>query len=324
MRKILVILSLLAALPFVAKGQLMEPRAKMVMSTDSIMIGDTLTLGVEITKDLAQDISIPTFKENKLTEKIEISDGPRIDTISIDGRNIVLCVNYTITSFDAGNYKLDSFPVLVGLKEPFDTLFALGGDLLKVGTFEIDTTKDKPEDIKSIIDAPYSWAEFKGWMADNWWIIAIVVVGLGAIGFGLWWWLRRRKEKIEATAAIPPHIAAITSLETLRNRKLWQNGRMKDYFSELTDILRLYIERRYGVSALEMTSAEILLALKELNADDQKLIASMRELFQMADLAKFAKMIPDADDCETLYFDAYYYVEQTKLVEQVEQTEEQK
>lgn len=323
MRKSLIILFLLAALPFVAKGQFIEPQAKMVLSADSIMIGDTLTLGIEVTKDLAQDISIPTFKENRLTEKIEISDGPRIDTMSINGRNIVLRVNYTITSFDAGNYKLDSFPVLVGLKEPFDTLFALGGDLLKVGTFEIDTTKDKPEDIKAIIDAPYSWEEFKQWMADNWWIVVAIIVGLGAIGFGVWWWLRR-KEKIEAAAAVPAHIAAITSLETLRNRKLWQNGRMKDYFSELTDILRLYIERRYGVSALEMTSAEILAALKEFNADDQKLVASLRELFQTADLAKFAKVIPEADDCETSYFDAYYYVEQTKLVEQVEPTEEQK
>lgn len=322
MKRFFLIVFLLAISPTVTNAQLIDPIAKMVLSADSIMLGDTLTLGVEITKDFAQEISIPTFKENRLTEQIEIVGAPRLDTISEDGRTIVMRVNYTIQSFDAGNYQLDSFPVLIGRKEPFDTLFAAGGDILKVGTFEIDTTKDQPIDIKAIIEAPYSWAEFSSWMADNWWIVAISVVGLGLIGFGVWWYIRRRKAKIEATETIPPHVQAITSLEALRNDKLWQNGRVKEYFSTLTDILRLYIERRYGVAAPEMTSAEIIATLKTLNANDKKLIAQMRELLETADLAKFAKMKPSAEECETVYFDAYYYIEQTKQIEQVEEKEE--
>lgn len=318
MRKLFLIFISAFALPLIAQAQMIDPTAKMVMSVDSIMIGDTLTLGVELTKDFAQEISIPEFKENRLTEKIEIAAGPRLDTISINGRTVVMRINYTITSFDAGAYKLDSFPVLIGMKEPFDTLFARGGDFLKVGTFEIDTTKDQPLDIKPIIDAPYSWAEFNGWLAENWWIIVAVIIGLGAIGFGVWWWLGRRKAKIEAAISLPAHVEAIGSLERLRNRKLWQNGRTKEYFSELTDILRHYIERRYGVAAPDMTSAEILAALKTLN-DDPKITASMRELFGTADLAKFAKMVPSAEECETLYFDAYYYIEHTKEVEQIDE-----
>ncbi len=295
-------------------AQMVDTKARMGISKDSIMLGDTLSLFINIDKDMASEISIPMFKDGKLTDKLEIIEGPIVDTLYDENRTIGLRINYVITAFDAGNYILDSFPVLTGTKEPFDTLFARGNDVLVVGTFAIDTTQDVPEDIKPIQDAPFSWAEFKAYIADNWIVILAILVVIGVIAFGVWWYIKRKRALRAARKAVPPHLRAINSLENIRNQKLWQSGQVKEYFSAITDVLRTYMEDRYGISAMEMTSKEILAALRSMHTEE-KLLKSMGELFAMADLAKFAKATPEAEECETAYFDAYYYVEQTKPIE---------
>ncbi|MFI3286918.1 MAG: hypothetical protein R3Y61_00410 [Rikenellaceae bacterium] len=302
------------------KAQMIETSATMSLSRDSIMIGDTLRLNIDITKDIATEIAIPTFKENRLTEFIEIVGDTKLDTARVDGRKVDFRLQYVITSFDAGGYILDSFPVLVGKAVPFDTLYARGGDLLNVGTYEIDTTQDRPFDIKPLLDAPYSWAEFKADVAANWHWILIFALVIGGTVFGVLWYQRHKKRREEKRKPLPPHIVAISELERIHHEKLWQSGKTKEYFSDITDTLRVYMEGRYNVGAMEMTSAEILRSLKELETE-QKLQRTMRNLFELSDLAKFAKATPDAEDCETAYFDAYYFVEQTKI-EIVEEEEE--
>lgn len=103
---------------------------------------------------------------------------------------------------------------------------------------------------------------------------------------------------------------AIRALEKLHSRKLWQNGKHKEYYSQLADIVRIYIEQRYGIGAMEMTSDQILDAVR--NVNDERLREKLRELFGLADLVKFAKLAPTPEDNEQAYFDAYFYVEETK------------
>lgn len=312
MRKFLVFLLTLVATS--ALAQVVPTTTKMSVSADSVMIGDTLRLNIEIEKDVAQELSIVGFKDNKLTEKIEIVGMPVLDTLSRTARHIKLRLSYLITSFDAGDYVLDKFPMLLGEKEPFDTVFAEGPVEFRVATYQIDTLTQQPVDIRDVLDAPFQWAEVGQWLAENWWIVAAVIFGCAIIFVAIWWYLRR-KSKIEALNALPAHAKALMALEALHNKKMWQNGQMKEYFSLLTDILRIYIENRYKIGAMEMTSNEIIAAIKGENPE--KLLTPIGELLSLADLVKFAKLQPDAQSCETAYFDVYYYVEQTKEQEQI-------
>lgn len=295
-------------------GQRTEPRVQLKLERDSIELGDQITLAVIIDKDLAQDVRVPEFKENRLTESIEIIAGPRVDTLRREGRELQLQVSYLITSFDAGRHVLKQFPIVMGVEPKFDTIFSLDSVVLNVATYEIDTTTMQIFDIKQPLDTPIIWAEVAPYV---WWGLLGLMVAGGLVWVGLWWW-RRRKAAI-AAAIEPIHVRAIRQLEALHSQKLWQAGQTKEYFSELTDILRDYLQGRYGIEAMEMTSAEILAALAQVN--EHKLIEQLRAMFAVSDLAKFAKMTPDGTECETAYFDVYYYVDQTKEIV-VEEPEE--
>ncbi len=317
-RRLIIIFSLLLVGIGGLRAQLTPTSFEVSTTRDSLLIGDTLTLRVDIQKDMARDLSLPSFEKGMLTPQIEILEGPKVDTIGVHNRTIDLRISYRITSFEEGSYVLDSFPLLEGLQAPFDTLFSEGEVRIAFGTYEIDTTQDVAIDIKPLIGAPYSWAEFQEDVKRYWWVLLCAIVVAGAVVAGLWWWRKRRIAKKEAERELPSHLRAINALEKVRNKKLWQGGLFKEYFSEITDILRVYMEERYGFGAMEMTSAQIMRELEKFDLLP-KLHNSIKELFTISDLAKFAKGVPTTEECETGYFDAYYFVEQTKQVEQTEE-----
>ena len=111
----------------------------------------------------------------------------------------------------------------------------------------------------------------------------------------------------------PAHIVAIRELEKLSNQKLWQNGKVKEYYSRLTEILREYLDGRYGVGAMEMTSDEIVAAMKAAEVEP-KYITKLGELLSESDLVKFAKYIPSEECHEESYNTVYYFVEESKEV----------
>lgn len=309
-RNILLFIFLLGV--FGAAAQIAPPRVNLTLSRDTILLGDQITLSVEIDKDVAQDVRVPEFKDGKMSEFIEVIGTPTLDTISSEGRQMKLRLNYTITSFDAGDYSLKDYSIVSGVDPNFDTIRATNEAILHVTTFEIDTTKQQIFDIKRPMDTPLTWAEAQPYVL--WGLLGLVV--LGGLIYGVIWYMRRRREALENRPRDPMHVVALRELEELHSKKLWQSGKTKEYFSELTDIVREYIEGRYAVEAMEMTSAEIIAAMKEINND--KLITTLRTMFEVSDLVKFAKMSPDGTECETAYFDAYYYVEQTKEIVETE------
>ena len=128
-------------------------------------------------------------------------------------------------------------------------------------------------------------------------------------------WLRRRGSTLgglfAAAPALPPHVEAIRALEELHNRKLWQNNRHKQYYSGLTDILRTYIARRWEIGAMEMTSDEIIAAMQSQELPD-KARMDLTAVLRDADLVKFAKATPEAEQNENDYLKVYYFVEETK------------
>lgn len=294
-----------SALLSAARAQDKTPTVRARLSADTILIGDQPTLKVSVEKDVAQVIAFPEFQDGRLAPPIEILSMSPIDTVK-EGRRETISVEYTLTSFDAGNYKMGGFPVLYLDKNVIDTLFSADTLALFVKTIEIDTTTQMIADIKPVLKAPLQFAEIKNYV-----FIGLAILILAALI--VWLILRRRKKQQESEILLPPHVVAIGELEKLNHQKLWQSGKHKQYYTRLTDIVRDYIARRYGINAKEQTSDETLMDLREkqLSTQDGEML---RDLLTLSDLVKFAKLVPAPEENESAYDNAYHFVEDTKEV----------
>ena len=284
------------------------PRVRAHLSTDSILLGDRFRLSVEVDKDLMQVVEFPTFDNGRLADSIEIVSEGAVDTLAQEGRRLKLKREYELTCFEPAVYRMGRFPLLYIDKNLVDTLWSEDSLQLTVQTIEIDTTTQQISDIKPPIKPPLRFGEISGYLLR----ILLGLIVLGVIAYVLIRRLQRKPLLGGAPAPEdPPHVAAIKSLEKLHAQKLWQSGKQKQYYTRLTDILRAYMQRRYGFRAMEYTSAEILAKLRneELSERTRKRIEN---LLPLSDFVKFAKYVPDAQQNEDAYQDAYYFVEETK------------
>lgn len=293
-----------------AVAQSQPPRVTARFMPDSIAIGDRFELEVTVDKDQLQLVDFPAFDEGKLTDHIEIVEELPVDTLSHEGRRVRLGKRYRLTTFEEGVHPVGRFPTLYIDKNIVDTLLSVDSLVLQVGTFEIDTTTMTIRDIKPTMGAPLKLGEISGYLG---WILLF----LAAVALVVWRIVSLRRNLTilgKPKQVDPPHVAAIKALEILHNQKLWQNNKHKQYYTRLTDILREYLDGRYGIPAMEMTTDETLeeLARWEIPA---KHFSNLRNLLSMADLVKFAKFLPADDENETAYTHAYYFVENTKPTE---------
>ena len=206
-------------------------------------------------------------------------------------------------------------------KNILDTLRSRDSVYLEVATFQIDSTSQSIYDLKPQKNLPFRFLEIKGYA--TWGILILLLLLAGA--YALQRWLASRGkgfgDLFKPAPPLPPHVAAIQALEALHNQKLWQNNRHKQYYSGLTDILRTYIAGRWGLGAMEMTSDEIIEAMRQEELPD-KARMDLTAILRDADLVKFAKATPEAEQNEADYLKAYYFVEETKLVEEETPAEE--
>lgn len=280
---------------------------------DSIGIGDRFDYVIDVEKDLVQVVEFPVFEPKD--GKIELVKELPVDTLERDGRRLKLRKRYRLAAFEEGRYNLGRAQVLYADKNIVDTLS--GGDSLRleVTTFQIDSTSQSIYDVKGQKTLPFRFAEIAGYV--KWTVFALLV--LLAAAYALRRWLAARGkgfgDLFRPAPPLPPHVAAIRALETLHNQKLWQNNRHKQYYSGLTDILRTYIAGRWGIGAMEMTSDEIIAAMRGVELPD-KASMDLTAILRDADLVKFAKDTPGAEQNEADYLKAYYFVEETKLVEE--------
>jgi DNA-binding transcriptional ArsR family regulator len=293
------------------------------------MIGDRFTLTIDVEKDMVQGVYFPAFgvpPTDSLAQKpqfgvVECVEDHAVDTLERKGRRLLLRKRYTLTAFDEGVYNMGRPSVLYADKNIVDTLYGVKDSLLVVvNTFKIDSTAMLC-DIKPVKTLPFKFGEISGYLTILLAILAILALAVYLLAR----YLAKRGKKIsdlfKPEPPLPPHIVAITALENLQNQKLWQNNRHKEYYSALSEIVRTYLDGRFGVGAMEMSTDEIVEAIKEIDLP-QKSVMDLVSVLRDADLVKFAKVEPDAESNELAYDRAFYFVEETKPVEKIDEAEE--
>lgn len=300
---------LLLSIPSAVKGA--PPEIHASLSADTILIGDRFTMEIVIAKDMMQAVSLPAFDTDATGRGIEILTESALDTIRQSGRRQVLRKRYELTSFYEGTYNLGRYPVLYADKNITDTLYSPESLPIVVNTLPVDTDNSTIRDIKSPQQAPVLVSEFAGYLITSV-VAAVFIAALALLSIRIIS-KRRRTTGSESVPqpSIPPHVRAIQELEALHNRKLWQSGKTKSYYTALTDILRTYLSGRYGLNAMEMTSDEIMQAAEPLRLPEKR-SNDLRDILDTADLVKFARQVPEAEANENLYYAAYYFVEDTK------------
>ena len=274
---------------------------------------------IDVEKDLVQVVEFPEFDPRD--GKIELVEECPVDTLERDGRHLRLRKRYTLAAFEEGKWNLGLPAVLYADKNIVDTLRARDSLYLEVATFQIDSTSQSIYDLKPQRNLPFRFAEVSGYA--KWGVLALLLalVALYALKRILARYGKGLGDLFKPAPPQPPHVVAIKALEALHNQKLWQNNRHKQYYSGLTDILRTYIAARWGVGAMEMTSDEIIEAMRSEELPD-KARMDLTAILRDADLVKFAKATPDGEQNEADYLKAFYFVEETKLVVEEEEPEQ--
>lgn len=226
-------------------------------------------------------------------------------TTTITGGDRRIDFDFTIQAFDPGTVTLPPFAVVPA--PGADTAYS------NVVTFKVlPVDVDSLETINpmaSIVSADSRWYDY----IPNWLLWTLLAIAVCAAGVWAYFTFRRHKEIVELrrTPPVPPYELAISRLNTLRSQGLAESGHEKEYYTELVDILRQYLQGRFGINAMEMTSTQIVRALRA-NPETKMTADQMRQVLAMADFVKFAKVRPLPDDNIKAFTRAQDFVEQTK------------
>lgn len=303
----MVIFLLLLAFNYNARAQ-NSVVATLTADSTRILIGDHLNIRLAVKHPKNWRIIMPAVKDS--IGNMDFISASKIDTIE-QPTDRVLVQNYAVSAYDSGLFHAG--PVTVFFKNGEGQVDSvLSNEVpITVNTLPVDTTRPfKP--IKAPLDVPYSWKEFLLY------ILGLLVLLIAAIaGFMLW-----KKYKKEKPAVVtrpvpkdPAHIWARKELKKLEDEKLWQKGETKLYYSRVTEIIRLYLEFRFKWLALESTTEEIEVDMQNYNLKE-KAKESLLQLLRLADLVKFAKMLPGPDDNIKAMDSAYKFIDFTEPKEE--------
>ena len=268
-----------------------------------------------------------------------IEDYP-IDTLEVDGRRLRLRKRYLLATMETGKipmrptllyfdknretpdtlYSEEMLFLNVKSYEELDTTLFLRPDPMSQQGFGVDTDKAmtllKDEGINTQKNLPFIFGEIRDYVIYS----AIAIIVLALMLYLLLPVLRRylaqRGAIVKPKPKMPPHIVAIKALEELKNRKLCENGKHKSYYTSLVSILKVYIDGRWDISVLDKTSAETMVALRDVELP-RECRSNLIAILETADFVKFAKVVPEAETNEELFIKAYYFVENTKAEESV-------
>ncbi|MDO4970808.1 MAG: cell wall anchor protein [Bacteroidales bacterium] len=280
--------------------------SKAELTNRNIVMGDTTTMKLELVQPKDLVVMAGLEVKDSISSVVELGDLIACDTTDLGNNRIQINATYIVQAFDSGEWHLN--PVL--LIEP-DTIRCDIPLVIKVNPIKVDPNGD----IKDF--APVPGPERKlldyvpDWVTSLWWVWILLLIAATLLYAYFKWWRKGKNPLKRVKKRKPPYEEAVERLNLLKSKQLWQNGREKDYYTGLTDILREYIDRRFGINAIEMTSSEIIDALKN-NSETQLVNDQLSEILAIADFVKFAGQRPLADDNERSFQRAVNFVDATK------------
>lgn len=296
-----------------------------------IQIGEQALINLKVIAPKDKTIQFPVYQK-EIVPGLEVLAMLPPDTV-IENNVATMNFKYVVTSFDSTLYYVPHMPVFDGTDTIFSNSFGLKvtSPVLKDSTVayleklntqqtdSIDFNQLQLNDIKPIQKPPFVWTDYL-WVL---WIVLGFILLLLLIGLIIVLVLRKKKKGYFFTppVVLPPHIRAIQALDVLKTEKIWQQGREKEFYTKVTDVLRRYIFERYRVNAMEMTSGEILDEIRKKSENDS-VYDNLRQILSVADMVKFAKYKPYPDENDLSMMNAYFFVNQTKEPDPLPEKEE--
>ena len=256
------------------------------IDSTSIKIGEQITYKIEVETDTVNPVIFP---EGQTFMPLEMIESYQPDTTKYDAK-YKLIKKYGLTQFDSGKYVIPKQKIIIGGKA-----FTTDSMLVEVNDIVVDTTKQKLYDVKPMIDVKKP--------SSNWWLWVLLIIAIiTLIAFLVYWfvWRKRPLTEEEKIAQLPPYDRAKLALKQLDDTKYLERAEIKEYYSELTFIIRKYLDEKVYDKALESTTDQLIDRLNilqegnqiELSKDD---IKNIEAILKRADLVKFAKSAPDIE-----------------------------
>jgi hypothetical protein len=318
---ILIIFAILASV-FVKAQSPVEVHA--VLDSNSIRIGAQTKLDIYLNYDAKSqknlDVLWPLI-EDTIKKGLEVVNVTKIDTTIPDKNkpNIIQQhIQLTVTSFDSGAYYIAPFKFILN-KDTANPLYTEPLHLL-VNTVATDSSLTKVKDIKPPYDEPFDWKWYLPYAYIGLAIIAAIIVLIIVIKK-----LNKKKpqEIIIEKPKFPAHLTAFETLEKIKQEAIWKENKTKEYYSAIADTIRLYIEERFNINALELTSDEIIKIFKSQVVDSESK-AKLSQILTLSDFVKFAKQIPIEAEHSLTLNNAFDFVKGTLREEEIINNQETK
>lgn len=258
------------------------------LNADTIQMGQQLQFELEVKVPQGFQVKWPVWKDTLATQIEIISQGKTENLPADKNGKIAMRQQLTITTFDTGWHYIPAIPVQFAAQDD-TTFYSTASNPLMLRTLPVSVdTSSAFKPIKGPIAEPITFTEVLPYILG--------VLFLTVMLFVLWKLYKRHKNRVLPEAiiskpSIAPHILALNQLEELRHQKLWQKGLVKQYYTELSDIIRVYIEAQFPVNAVELTTYEIVSGLKPLKINNEAM-GKLASTLELADLVKFAKAQP--------------------------------
>lgn len=300
-----------------------EVRVDAVLDTSKMRIGEQARIDIYVTyssREKGIKIQWPSIGDT-ITGKIEVVGVSAIDTTLPDKTNSTKIFQHQqilVSVYDSGYYAVPPFKFIINN----DTLNPLYTNplFLEVHTVPTDSSATKLKDIKPPFEEKFNWK----------WYLSYIYWGIGALIFLIiviiiTIYYTRKQNRVVAEPEkpkIPPHITALEALEKIKEQQIWKEGKVKEYYSSISETIRAYIENRFNVNALESTTDEIMTAFRS-QVVDRESKDKLQQLLMLSDLVKFAKMFPIEDEHNFTLQNAFDFVNVTKREEEITLPDEQ-